>query len=69
MVASFSERQRTDAVSDPTMALHQVREALAPQMHPCPNSWNLQVYKGQKRDFADLITLSILRWGDYPDRP
>lgn len=68
-VASFSERQRTGTVSDPTMALHQVWEASAPKMHPCPDSWNIQVYKGQKRDSADLIKLSILRWGDYPDRP
>lgn len=26
-------------------------------------------YKGQKKDFADLIKLSVLRWRDYPGRP
>lgn len=64
-MAASSERQRTDAISDPTMALHQVWEASAPKMHPCPNSWNLQVYKGQKKRLWRLDKIKHFEMGRF----
>ena len=40
---------------------------VTPRRPPPPNSWNLEdVTLHGKRDFADVIKLSILRWGESP---
>lgn len=37
------------------------------QRYPHPNPWNLRMLPlGSKRDFANMVELRILRWGDYP---
>lgn len=40
-----------------------------PEGHLGPNAWNLTVLLYTTRDFAYVIKVRIVRWGDYPELP
>lgn len=42
---------------------------MEPKRCPYPNPWELHVTLCGKRGFRDVITLRILRWGNYPGLP
>ena len=45
-----------------------VGRIMAPQIYPFSNPWNLCIDCLQgRRDFADVIQLRVLRWGEYPE--